>query len=332
VTTQISLSDYSSTPLYNIKAVVQATGISSSTLRAWERRYQMVTPYRSDSGYRLYSDQDIAVIHWLKMQVDSGMSISQAVAWLEQISSEAGDRSEATLPGSAEAVMTPSTSPDLSRTQVRSFDSLQQELLKQLLAYDEQHAERTISEAFAMYTVEEVGESLFVPVLTEIGERWHQGEVSITQEHFATRFLMQRLMALMRVSNVAANSAMIWVGCAPGELHEMGALLLSLYLRRAGHQVHYLGGNLPTDDIVEEVKTHQPKMLLLSAGSQEAATRLKELTDKVKEITPAPTIVGYGGRIFNQEPELRNDIVGIFLGESAQNAVDVVDDLLQTNQ
>ena len=107
VTTQISLGDYSSTPLYNIKAVVQATGISSSTLRAWERRYQMVTPNRSDSGYRLYSDQDIAVIHWLKTQVESGMSISQAVSWLEQISEKAGDRDHAILPGSADDVMTP---------------------------------------------------------------------------------------------------------------------------------------------------------------------------------------------------------------------------------
>ncbi len=330
--TQISLGDYSSTPLYNIKAVVQATGISSSTLRAWERRYQMVTPYRSDSGYRLYSDQDIAVIHWLKTQVESGMSISQAVSWLEQISEKAGDRDHAILPGSADDVMTPSTTANHQRTQVRDFESLQRDLLSALLDYDEQQAEATLSEAFAMYTVEEVGENLFVPVLTDIGQRWHNGEVSITQEHFSTRFLMQRLMALMRASNPGTQTAEIWVGCAPGELHEMGALLLSLYLRRAGHQAHYLGGNLPIDDILKEVSEKRPKMLLLSAGSPNAAAELQELTARMKQFDPAPTVIGYGGRIFNEEPELRNDIAGIFLGETAQSAIDIVNDLLQASR
>ena len=85
VNTNIRLSDYATTPLYNIKAVVQATGISPSTLRAWERRYHMCSPQRSESGYRLYSDRDVAIIRWLKSQVDAGMAISQAVAWLDSL-------------------------------------------------------------------------------------------------------------------------------------------------------------------------------------------------------------------------------------------------------
>ena len=87
--TAIRLSDFSTAPLYNIKAVVQATDISPSTLRAWERRYHMCQPERSESGYRLYSDRDIAVIRWLKVQVDAGMSISHAVAWLQSLTAGA---------------------------------------------------------------------------------------------------------------------------------------------------------------------------------------------------------------------------------------------------
>ena len=95
---EIRLNDFATTPLYNIKAVVQATNISPSTLRAWERRYNMCQPQRSDSGYRLYSDRDIAIIRWLKAQVDAGMSISQAVAWLQTLIDESPNGQTVALP------------------------------------------------------------------------------------------------------------------------------------------------------------------------------------------------------------------------------------------
>ncbi len=101
VNTDLRLGDFATTPLYNIKAVVQATNISPSTLRAWERRYHMCRPQRSESGYRLYSERDVAIIRWLKTQVDAGMAISQAVAWLESIVAEAENQDDAVLPGAA---------------------------------------------------------------------------------------------------------------------------------------------------------------------------------------------------------------------------------------
>ena len=74
--------DLDNEPVYNMKAVVEATGISAATLRAWERRYGALSPGRTDSGYRLYSARDIAVLRWLKARVDEGMSISQAISLL----------------------------------------------------------------------------------------------------------------------------------------------------------------------------------------------------------------------------------------------------------
>ena len=98
VVSEIQLNDFATTPLYNIKAVVQATHISPSTLRAWERRYHMCQPQRSESGYRLYSDRDIAIIRWLKAQVEAGMAISHAVAWLQNLMEESGNGQTGMLP------------------------------------------------------------------------------------------------------------------------------------------------------------------------------------------------------------------------------------------
>ena len=69
-------------PIYNIKAVTEATGLPAATLRAWERRYGALSPGRTQSGYRLYSARDIAVLRWLKARIDEGVSISQAITLL----------------------------------------------------------------------------------------------------------------------------------------------------------------------------------------------------------------------------------------------------------
>ena len=324
---QIRLGDYPITPLYNIKAVVQATNISSSTLRAWERRYAMCRPQRSESGYRLYSDRDVAKIRWLKGQVDTGMSISQAVSWLEQMIEAADSEEDALLPDVAERIRAPSPR-SIEPQQVRSYSALQSELLERLLLFDEDGAEQVISEAFAMYSVEDVGEYLFVPTMIEIGERWHSGRVSITVEHFISNYLMQRLMSLMRVTPNTPTVNPIWVSCAPGESHELGAILLSIFVRRAGYPVHYLGRDLPTDDLLQEVKRQRPAMLLFSASTYASAVELESVTDTITRISPPRPIIGYGGRAFEQHAALREKMAGIYLGASAQDAVSLILDLI----
>ena len=79
-----SIADYSDDPKYTIKAVSNQTGIRPVTLRAWERRYELLSPHRSDNRYRLYSERDVAILRWIKSQVDENIPISQAVADLNQ--------------------------------------------------------------------------------------------------------------------------------------------------------------------------------------------------------------------------------------------------------
>ncbi len=318
--TSIRLSEYSTAPLYNIKAVVQATGISPSTLRAWERRYHMCNPQRSESGYRLYSDRDVAVIRWLKAQVDAGMAISQAVAWLESLGSARTPAEQAVLPtagvhGHEERTIT------YGSDEIRTFAALQADLTRALIGFDEVGAENIMAEAFAMYPLEQVGEELVTPVLVEIGERWHRNELSVTREHFATNYLLHRLASLLRTVPNLDGGPTLWVGCAPGELHEGGAILLAIYLRRAGYHIHYLGQNLPVDDFVGEVRRRRPAMVLLSASTAEALPGLKRMAEEIAVLDLPRPVIGYGGRIFVRHPELRDQIPGLYLGDSAQSSL-----------
>lgn len=317
----IRLQEYPAIPLYNIKAVEQNTGISSSTLRAWERRYHVCQPQRSESGYRLYSDRDIAMIRWLKAQVDAGMSISQAVAWLDNLTTNATNPADVTLPATGEMAAT-LLSPATHHMMRRDYAVLQKELLNTLLAFQEDAAERVLAEAFALYPLELVGENVIAPVLMEIGERWHRGEISVTLEHYATALLQQRLAALLRTAPYPNQKNLIWVVCAPGEEHEIGAMLLTIYLRRAGYHTQYLGKNIVATDFIRDVDHYQPAMILLSATTQETAIRLQALTKELAQSTAVRPIIGYGGRIFQKHPELRNTITGIYMGDSAYEAVE----------
>lgn len=319
----IRLGDFATAPLYNIKAVVQATTISPSTLRAWERRYEFCTPHRSESGYRLYSDQDIAVIRWLKLQVDSGMAISQAVTWYQGLVSESKTLEQIVLP-------VPNHIPAAGHSTIgkpRSFEILRNELTNALIAYQDAEADQIWTEAAGYYTIEELGEQLIKPILVEIGTRWHEGQISIAREHYATNYVRQHLLSILRASRQNPSGRTIWVGCAPQEQHEIGAILLAVYLKRAGFRVTYLGQNLPLEELSVDIESERPAMIVLSASMLDSARQLVLLTDEIAALNVPKLFVGYGGRIFNAEPELREKIAGIYLGESSLEAVDTIESL-----
>jgi methanogenic corrinoid protein MtbC1 len=121
---------------------------------------------------------------------------------------------------------------------------------------------------------------------------------------------------------------LLWVGCAPSELHEVGALLLGIYLRRAGYRVHYLGQNLPVEDFAAEVHRRQPAMILFSASTLSAAEELGRLTAHLTGSGRTTPLIGYGGQIFNRRPDLRSAIAGVYMGATAQEAVAHINDLL----
>jgi DNA-binding transcriptional MerR regulator len=338
------LGDFAATPLYNIKAVVQATGISPSTLRAWERRYNIAQPHRSESGYRLYSERDIAVIRWLKAQVEAGMSISQAVSWLGNITTEAGDTAHTVLPTASSSIpqheslaALPTFHREPHREEVHDLTTLQHELISALTHFDEEAAEEVIAEAFAVYPFEQVGDKLFMPVLQELDEWRQRGDLTVTAQHYASNYLLHRLGTLLRATPNHHTGPLIWVGCACAEAPDAGALLLSIYLRRSGYQVHYLGHNLPVEeravqDLIHEVRRHQPAMLIFSATTALAAERVGQLSSRLTQYKHLPAIVAYSGAVYTHSPELRAVTAGVYIGAENKEAVQNINELLAERQ
>ena len=303
-----TLGHLSDAPVFNTKAVARETGVPADTFRAWERRYGVPRPKRTAGGHRLYSERDMALIRWLRDRTDEGVNISHAVMLLTN-----------TLESYPEQTV--------DADQSRAIARLLEELLQALTEFDAPQAEQLFGEAFSLYPFEQVLLEIAQPALIEIGERWHRGEINVAVEHFATQFVRRKLASLLNLFEGSGQRATILVGCAPSELHDIGVLLSSLFLVRRGWHVIYLGPQVPLADLIETVRSVKPGLVCLSASTAETAMELIDVARALAQAFPQLRF-GYGGRVFNVNPELRRSIPGDFLGQDARELVESVNTLL----
>ena len=297
------------TPSYNIKAVSRMVGLLPVTLRAWERRYGLPSPQRGDQGYRLYSEQDLNILRWLKDQIDSGMSISRAVEYLQDLLRSGQD------PIAAPQFVPTEPAPEIPEPISVSADSpspssFSQELFIHLTHYDEMGANDIMRRAFALYSVDQVMMEVVTPALVQIGDQWHAGKMPIATEHFASQFCMQHLLGMLAASATPAHPGLILAACAPGETHQIGMLMLVVMLRWRGWNVKYLGPDLELDGLAEAIAPLQPSLLMFTATRPESAKRLTQLAQVLEQFPAPKPLVILGGLAFHtmRLPELTSAI------------------------
>jgi DNA-binding transcriptional MerR regulator/methylmalonyl-CoA mutase cobalamin-binding subunit len=229
--------------MYNIKQAAARAGVSVPVLRAWERRYGIVSPDRTDSGYRQFDDGDVARIRTMRTLVEEGWSPSAAAAAIVAGTVDvtpAADTPEigrsAPVVPSAEDVATESAS--LSRRFVEAAHSLDPVL-----------AAAVLDDVFAHGSFERVTTDYLFPALQALGEAWAAGRVSVAGEHMVSAAVARRLGQALEAAGLGDLGARrIVVGMPPGGRHELGALAFAIAARRAGLRVTYLGGDLPIED------------------------------------------------------------------------------------
>jgi MerR family transcriptional regulator, light-induced transcriptional regulator len=312
-----SIAEYSTNPKYTIKVLSERTGVRPVTLRAWERRYDLLDPGRLDNNYRLYSDRDIQVVRWITHRLDEGLSISNAVREYR------GLRAEGIWPEALPTVMAPQP------TQAPRFPTsiYADQLYKALTAHNEAEAKQIIDAVQGMYDIQVIFLEVFYPCLVEIGEAWYRGELRIATEHFASAFIRGVLMTLLGAYPIYSNAPRLLIGCAPEEFHEIAPLMLSVLLRREGYQVEYLGADLPVEDLVDYASDVLPAMVILSASFEDTARPLIKMQAMLEELPSQPKL-GFGGRYFNENEAARKEMNGVFLGHSLDEAIQNVHNLL----
>ena len=226
--------------LLTIGQLAQRVGISADVLRAWERRYGLLTPERTDAGYRLYSTDDVRLVQRVVALRDQGLGTGQAVA-----AARATRASGATAPDP--------TAPDRVQAMARA-----------VRVFDEERLEDAIEEAFAGLGVAGALRDVLLPFLALVGDEWATGTVTVAHEHFASQ-TVRRLVAQRGGPPPPSGRPMAVLATPPGERHDLGLLCFSLLLGQTGWATRFLGADVPMASLLSSCRFVRPDAVVLSA-------------------------------------------------------------------
>lgn len=251
-----------------IGELARRTGVPVATLRAWEARYDLLEPRRTDGGHRRYSEDDLARVLAVVGLVERGWAPGAAAGEVRRRPApitrlRARDETSASDPATADA---------RDGTDATIARGLADRLERAVRALDEADADAVLDDAFARLGVASVLELVVSPVLRAIGEGWEEDPRLIALEHFATAALRPRLQRLLRGAH--REGAPTCLAAAPdGEDHELGVLAAAAVAADAGFRVTYLGARTPSRAIERSLEEQPVDVVLIGAARREAAER-----------------------------------------------------------
>jgi DNA-binding transcriptional MerR regulator/methylmalonyl-CoA mutase cobalamin-binding subunit len=252
--------------LFTIKQAARLTGVCEATLRTWEKRYAVVVPVRTPSGYRLYDNDAIAALTAMRKLVDAGWAPAEA-------SRAVRDGSVPIVsPGPAEPVRTNDSEADAA--------TYSQRFLASAAGMDAEGIDRSLDRGFALGSFEQVVDAWLCPALVALGEGWARGEVDVAGEHAASHAVLRRLSAAFEAAGSRSRSTSVVVGLPPGSRHELGALAFATASRRLGLNVLYLGPDVPPTSWDAAVASHTARAAVLgvvTAADRPSAAATAEL-------------------------------------------------------
>jgi len=226
--------------LNSIGVVCRRTGLKSDRVRAWERRYNVVTPVRSEGNQRLYSEEDVEKLLLLRRATETGHRIAQIAhlpaAELRDLTeievSGRSLRSQRPLPGEAD--------------QANVFVSSALGCIQQLDA-DGLRAE--LARALDVLSPAAITQQFLVPLIHDVGSLWAEGGLKAAHEHLGTSVLRTFIESLRLAHDLPADAPQLLITTPSSERHELGALLAMAAATDAGWRVTYLGPDLPAAEI-----------------------------------------------------------------------------------
>ena len=284
---------------YSIKAAARAAGVSEGRLRTWERRYGVPTPARSETGRRLYDDQDLLVIRRMASLVDAGLSAAEAA--------EAA-RSDAPLPERPEEE--PPAHPAVARITEASA------------RFDEEATVGALREAVTEHGWGVALDLVAFPALDRIGKLWGANSLVSANEHFTSEIVRREIAAALAQAATGDRGVRIVLACPEDERHELGLLGLALLLRLTGLRTVYLGGDVPTGDLLWTLRETEAAAVCLSATTRSGLASLGRATRLIVD-SDVRARVFVGGPAFERSADAES-IAGIRLPHRLSDAADAI--------
>jgi len=235
---QVNESDF-----YPIRTVSTLTGVKAVTLRAWERRYGLIRPVRTEGGHRLYTRSDIDTVLQIVGLLWKGIAVSKVHGAL----------------GSTET-------PSARQPQAAQWAVYRKRMIAAIAQFDEDRLEDLYNECLALHPTNIVTRLLLLPLLDELGRRWESGAGGVAEEHFFGVYLRNKLGARFHHRVRAALGPRIVAACLPGEQHEIGLLLFALEAQENGLRVVLLGADMPLKEIQYAAQRSKAAAVVLSGS------------------------------------------------------------------
>ncbi|WNG43984.1 MerR family transcriptional regulator [Archangium minus] len=267
---------------YRIHVAAELSGVRVELIRAWERRYGVLAPKRTPSGYRVYTDRDVALLRRLKQLTEEGVSISEAATMLPQLLAELD---------AAQPAPTPAPIQEPSPASVASW---MEDALAAAEALDQRRVSEVLDEVLAALSPLKAYEEVLVPLQRAVGERWHAGAFSVGQEHMVSQEVRARLISLLHASPDKGPRRAV-LACFPDEQHEIGLLGTALRMRHAGLSVTLLGQRTPVVEVGRLARELKADLVGLSAVTDHGARDFEETLSRLLEELPRGTPVWVGG-------------------------------------
>lgn len=261
--------------------------MSEHALRIWERRYGTIASHRSESGYRLYTEDDVIRVRAIKDLLDAGYAIGEIAMMpmreLEALRAKVEPRPQsAPLPGPV-------------------ADVARERFLAAIESYDLDEAGRVATSAMVAFAPYDLVTQVTGPLLDEIGERWRAKRFSVAQEHAASAILRGQLGELLRSARPRSGGPTLVATTPAGELHEFGALIAAIVAATAGAHVIYLGPNTPPTEVASAAARSKADAVLISIVCLEAEAATTML-DEIRKSVPRTVDVWAGGRALAAVP------------------------------
>ena len=270
--------------MYSIKAVSQATGLTVETLRAWERRYGVVAPHRDPTGRRVYRADDVLRLRRLREATERGHPIGRLAELsdegLAQLLNDAPDRR--------------------SRATSSAFVG---RILEAAQHYRSAECEQVLTLAIAMMPPQRLVSDVLQPLLREVGERWHRGELAVSQERLVSTIVRRHVGLMLDTYDRTARHQAIVFATLPGERHELGLLMSAMICASRGFKAHYLGPDLPELEIARYAREVGASIIALSVVLHEQLADLPRRLESLAAAMAPESMIWLGGLAPDALPE-----------------------------
>ena len=275
--------------MHSVSSAARLCGVSPSTLRAWERRYGVVEPIRTEGGYRVYDDAALRRLTRMSSLIASGWSPRHAAAYVMNENGEG----ESLPTGAAVEEARPDPVPPTPEEEAEHIEVI----LQAAEALDAPRVSDELDFVFSIHAFDDLVDNWLGPVLTATGQAWQSGRLSVAGEHFLTAGIERRLSHYFEEAGQSRGTGpRVVVGLPRGARHAIGSFAFATSLRRNGCQVTYLGADVPTDAWLHAVESTHADAVCLSVPTADDALAASETVAAITLRRPAVAVyVGGSG-------------------------------------